>query len=121
MQSIRSFWDPAVELDPSAAGLHDGNRFPICAPDALARLFSQAGMTGVETGAIVIPTRFQDFDDYWNPFLGGQGPAPSYTVSLGEERRDAPRELVGSRLPASADGSITLSAKAWTVAATRPV
>ena len=34
-----------------------------------------------------MPTRFRDFDDYWSPFLGGQGPAPSYAMSLSEERR----------------------------------
>jgi len=120
MQLIRTFWDAAVELDPSASSLDEGNRFPICAPAALARLFSEAGMTGVESGAIVIPTRFRDFDDYWNPFLGGQGPAPSYAVSLSEERRQALRELLRSCLPQSADGSIALSARAWTVVGTTP-
>ena len=68
----------------------------------------------------MIPTRFRDFDDYWNPFLGGQGPAPSYAVSLSEERRQALRELLRSCLPQSADGSIALSARAWTVVGTTP-
>jgi len=36
---------------------------------------------------IDILTHFRDFDDYWSPFLGGQGPAPGYAMSLSEERR----------------------------------
>ena len=64
---------------------------------------------------IDIPTRFHDFDDYWSPFLGGDGPAPSYAVSLNEERRDALREWLRAALPSGADGSIHLSARAWAV------
>ncbi|HEY9351119.1 MAG TPA: hypothetical protein VIP75_10535, partial [Acidothermales bacterium] len=55
------------------------------------------------------------FDDYWTPFLGGQGPAPTYTVSLDEERRAAVREALRARLPIEADGTIHLIARAWAV------
>ena len=58
---------------------------------------------------------FRDFDDYWTPFLGGQGPAPTYTVSLDEERRAAVREGLRARLPIEADGTIHLVARAWAV------
>ena len=114
MQLIRTFWDAAAELDPDAARLDEGVRFPICAPAALAQLFKEAGLSGVETGAIVVPTIFRDFDDYWNPFLGGQGPAPGYAVTLPADRLQTLRELLRSRLPRSEDGSIALSARAWT-------
>ena len=46
-----------------------------------------------------MPTVFRDFDDYWSPFLGGQGPAPGYCVSLPEERRAALRERLRATLP----------------------
>ena len=62
-----------------------------------------------------MPTRFEDFDDYWAPFLGGQGPAPAYAMSLGETERDALRDCVRAALPTSADGSIALSARAFAV------
>jgi hypothetical protein len=62
-----------------------------------------------------VPTRFSDFDDYWTPFLGGQGPAPGYAVSLDEGRREALRERIRSRLPFASDGSINLAARAWAV------
>ena len=41
---------------------------------------------------------FADFDDYWSPFLGGQGPAPGYAMSLGNERRAALRERLRAQL-----------------------
>jgi hypothetical protein len=42
--------------------------------------------------SVVVPTLFSDFDDYWEPFVGGQGPAPAYAMSLDEPDRDALRE-----------------------------
>jgi SAM-dependent methyltransferase len=119
MQLMRQFWDAAVALDPTARELDEGQRFPICQPDRLGELFRQAGLGAVETRAIDVPTRFHDFDDYWSPFLGGQGPAPSYATSLTEERRVALRERIRSALPVAADGSIQLVARAWAVRGVR--
>lgn len=62
-----------------------------------------------------VPTVFRDFDDYWTPFLGGQGPAASYAVALSVERRAALRERLRTDLPVAADGSIPLAARAWAV------
>lgn len=118
MQLIRTFWDAAVALDPSAAALDEGRRFAWCEPGALRELFDAAGLHGVEACAIDIPTRFADFEDYWQPFLGGQGPAPGYAASLDEEGRAALREHIRSRLPAAGDGSIALTARAWAVRGT---
>lgn len=115
MELMRYFWDAAVELDPAARALDEGARFPLCEPAALAELFTGAGLLSVEGRAIEVPTTFHDFDDYWSPFLGGQGPAPGYAMSQGEPRRDALRELIRSRLPQAADGSIALVARAWAV------
>ncbi|MGH8994252.1 MAG: hypothetical protein ACRDZ7_22310 [Acidimicrobiia bacterium] len=56
-----------------------------------------------------------DFDDYWTPFLGGQGPAPGYAMSLDEGRRDDLRDRVRGGLPVASDGSINLIARAWAV------
>jgi SAM-dependent methyltransferase len=119
MQLMRHFWDAATALDPAAAVLDEGSRFPICQPPALEGLFRDAHLRGVETAAIDVPTRFSDFDDYWNPFLGGQGPAPSYVGRLGHEQRVALREHIRATLPIAADGSIGLVARAWGVRGTR--
>ena len=85
----------------------------------LTALFQQAELGAVEARGIDVPTRFRDFDDYWSPFLGGQGPAPSYAMSLSEERRAMLRERLRVRLPVAADGSINLTARAWAVRSVR--
>jgi hypothetical protein len=79
----------------------------------LATLLRDAGLRDVETLGIEVPTIFSDFDDYWSPFLGGQGPAPSYLMSLDEERRTRLRDRLRARLPLGNDGSISLVARAW--------
>jgi SAM-dependent methyltransferase len=115
MQLIRHFFDAAIALDPAAEELDEARRFPVCRPDGLADLWRGAGFIGTEVRAVEIPTVFTDFDDYWNPFLGGQGPAPTYVMSLPEDRRAALREELRRRLPAEPDGSIHLTARAWAV------
>ena len=118
MELMRLFWDAAVELDPEAAKLDEGPRFPMCRPDALERLFKEAGLDSVEVRGIDIPTPFENFDDYWRPFLGGQGPAPAYAMSLEESARARLRERLRERIPAHANGAISLIARAWAVRAT---
>jgi SAM-dependent methyltransferase len=120
MELMRYFWDAAVSLDPKAYDLDEGRRFPVCAPAPLAELFTDGGLPEIEVRAIDVPTRFQDFEDYWSPFLGGQGPAPGYAMSLSEQRRAALRDLIRSRLPVGKDGSIPLIARAWAVRAHVP-
>ena len=118
MQLMRRFWDAAAELDPEAADLDEGRRMAGCNPADLEALFSGAGLEEVETRAIDVPTVFADFDDYWSPFEGGQGPAPGYCVSLPPDRRAALRERLRETLPAAPDGSISLVARAWAVRGT---
>lgn len=115
MQLLRHFWNAATALDPYAYDLDEGRRFPICQPKPLGQLFEAAGLHNVEVRPIDIPTDFQDFDDYWAPFLGGQGPAPVYLASLGEEHRIALQERLRASLPFALDGSIPLVARVWAV------
>ena len=115
---MRVFWDAAVELNPDAARMDEGSRFPLCRPEALTDLFTRAGLRGVEVMAIDIPTPFASFDEYWQPFLGGQGPAPAYAISLGETTRARLRDRIRERIPFQANGSISLTARAWAVRAT---
>jgi SAM-dependent methyltransferase len=115
MQLMRYFWDAVIALNPAAETLDEGKRFPLCAPEPLAQLFTQAGLRQVETRAIDAPTVFRDFDDYWTPFLSGQGPASGYAMSLSDQQRTALRESLRGRLPTASDGSIALIARAWAV------
>ena len=115
MQLIRYFWDAAIALGAGARALDEGVRFPIARPQALAEAFESAGLTQVTTRAIDVPTHFADFDDLWQPFLGGQGPAPAYAMSLPDAGRAALRDRLRTGLPVGQDGSIDLTARAWAV------
>ena len=120
MQLMRYFWDAAADLESSAKQLDEGVRFPICRPNALATLFRDAGLETVATAPIDVPTVFRDFEDYWTPFLGGQGPAPGYCMSLSDERRAALRNRLQDVLPIEPDGRIDLIARAWAARGTAP-
>lgn len=113
MQMMRQFWDAARQIDPGSERWDQGRRFSICRPDALARLFENAGLENVQTRAIDVPTPFRDFDDFWQPFLGGQGGAPAYCAALPGDMRDKLRQALSERLPIEPDGSIALTARAW--------
>jgi len=113
MEFLKKFWDTASELNPNSAHLHEGNRFPDSTDRGLRELFERAGLNNIKTAPIEISTHFQDFDDYWKPFFGGQGPAPSYLLSLNERDRKNLRDILYNKLPIQADGSIALTARAW--------
>jgi len=117
MELMRYFWDAAVELNPEAVKLDEGIRFPVCQPEALTELFAGAGLRDAQVTAIDIRTGFADFEDYWRPFLGGQGPAPAYVMALDDRARARLAERIRERLPIQADGSISLIARVWTVRA----
>jgi SAM-dependent methyltransferase len=115
MELLRWFWDSAGAVDPGAAERDEGRRFPICRPDALESLFRGAGLADVVSGAIEIPTRFSTFAEYWRPFLGGTGPAPSYVAGLDTPQREALATRLERSLPREPDGAISLVARAWVV------
>jgi SAM-dependent methyltransferase len=113
MELIRFFWDAAVELNSDASSLDEGVRFPVCHPEPLARLFASAGLEEIEVKPIDIRTEFAKFDDYWQPFLGGQGPVPAYAMSLSEIARARLRDRIRERISTTANGALSLTARAW--------
>ncbi len=115
MEMLRYFFDAAVALNPEAAALDEASRFTLCQPTPLRELFEGVGLAGVVTRAIDVPTVFESFEDYWEPFCGGQGPAPGYVATLDPGALEALRGELQRRLPRGPDGSIPLSARAWAV------
>src|SRR5215207_2461649 len=115
MQMMRHFWNAAAALDPAARDLDEGRRFPICSPKPLTELFQNAGHSQIEVRPIDILADFKNFDDYWFPFLGGQGPAPGYLMSLSEGQRAQLRQRIYNSLPFALDGTIPLVLRAWAV------
>lgn len=113
MEMLRVFWDEAVAGDP-AAEQRDERHMPLCRQGELAALWRNGGLAHVEEQPLTFPMSFASFDDYWAPFLGGQGPAGAYVATLPGDRRAALRERLLKRL---ADGDenrpFTLEARAW--------
>jgi SAM-dependent methyltransferase len=109
MQMLRTFWDAAVALDPAAAP-RDERHMPLCARGALTGQWRTHGLRDVDEQPLTIDMAFESFDDYWQPFLGGQGPAGVYVSSLAESARHA----LESRLRARFD-DLTMCARAWAV------
>jgi len=119
MQMLRYFWDAAATLDPDAATLDEGDRFPICQPEPLAELFVEAGFDGVEVKALETTAVFTNFDDYWQPFLGQNGPAPGYVATRTPVQQEALAHHLRHHLPIQTDGTIPLKMRAWAVRGTK--
>jgi len=115
MQMMRHFWDAAIAVSSSDGKLDQAERFPLCQPGPLQGLFERTGLKSVTVCAIDIPTVFQDFDDYWKPFLGRTGAAPTYLASVGGEVQERIRLCLKSRLASTRGGPIELTARAWAV------
>ncbi|RMF82394.1 MAG: class I SAM-dependent methyltransferase [Chloroflexi bacterium] len=115
MAWLRYFWDAVIVLDPSMRANDEGNMFPICQPDSLRELFNTVGFMDVEVYPIDVRTHFANFDDYWKPFLGGQGPGGAYVRALDDAKRATLQEQLRATLPVAEDGSIDLTAQAWAV------
>jgi hypothetical protein len=82
---------------------------PLCTRGALAELWRTRGLADVDEQPLTIDMSFASFDDFWQPFLCGQGPAGVYVSSLTEPARQA----LESRL--QADVGLTMGARAWAV------
>jgi ubiquinone/menaquinone biosynthesis C-methylase UbiE len=118
MQMLRYFWDAAIKLDNYAHALDEGKRFPLCQEGQLELLMKTVGVKEVEVLPIEVQTIFQNFDDYWRPFLGNVGPAPSYVMSLNQEERENLVQELYKSLPIDNNGLISMSARVWAVKGT---
>jgi ubiquinone/menaquinone biosynthesis C-methylase UbiE len=117
IEFMRAFWSAATALDPQASDLTEGRRFPFCTQEHLVALAREAGLNSVESTALETSTVFTNFEDYWEPFTLGAGPAPGYCMSLDPGARQHLRERLEISLPRQQDGTIHLKARAWAVKA----
>ncbi|MBM9593548.1 class I SAM-dependent methyltransferase [Roseitranquillus sediminis] len=113
----RMLWDTAAAIEPGAAKVRARIfSHPLAKPDGLGDLWQEAGIVDVTRRSLTIRMDFQNFDDYWLPLLGGQGPVGGYVAALDEATqvrvRDAVREAY---LSGDADGPRSLTATAWLV------
>ncbi len=84
---LRMLWDTAAALDPADKGARRLFR-PLYGAGELAELWRAQGLRAVEDTSLVIRLDFVDFEDYWRPFLSGDGPPGQYVMGLSEPARD---------------------------------
>jgi SAM-dependent methyltransferase len=89
-------WRAARSLD---GGVHDESGLPGAREGQLAGFFRQAGLTEVESTEHEVPFTPATFEEWWDPFELGVGPAGQYVASLDDERRAAVRERAREILP----------------------
>ncbi len=104
---LSPFWDAARELDPDVegesqlAGAREGH---------LGRLFQAAELHEIEESALSVSVEHPSFEEWWEPFTLGVGPAGGYAAGLDAKRQAQLRERCREMLPAP---PFTLTALAW--------
>jgi SAM-dependent methyltransferase len=113
----RMLWDTAVAIDPNARVARDSLfANPVAIPGGLAGFFHDAGLDDVETQSLTIRMDYANFEDYWQPFLGGQGPVGTYFANLAPALNARIKEAVrDAYCSGSPDGPRSLTASAWAV------
>ena len=104
---LSTFWDAARRLDPdiadesSLAGARQGH---------LRELFEEAGLGEVEEGSLVVEIQHPSFEDWWEPYLLGVGPAGAFVATLDPAQKTQLRDLCEEMLPPA---PFVVSARAW--------
>jgi len=101
------FWDAARELDP---GVEDESWLAGARPGHLSELFSAAGVREVEETELSVEVEHPSFEEWWEPFMLGVGPAGGYATQLDSRRQAQLRDLCRQRLPAA---PFVVSARVW--------
>jgi len=104
---LRVFWQAARELDP---GVQDESRLAGVREGHLVELFEAAGLRAVEPATLMVSVEHASFDEWWDPFTRGVGPAGAHVRNLGPEEQVALRERARGSLP---DGPFVMTARAW--------
>lgn len=104
---LSRFWDVARELDP---GVTDESQLAGARKGHLTTLLEQVGLQDVEETLLSIAVEHASFDEWWQPFTFGVGPAGAYLAALDPAQQDRLHERCRDRSP---DGSLTVTARAW--------
>jgi SAM-dependent methyltransferase len=101
------FWEAARELDPE---VEDESGLPGAREGHLAELLEAAGLREVEEGSLSVGVEHPTFDDWWEPYTLGVGPAGSYVAGLDTQRRTDLRERCRELVP---EAPYVLTGRAW--------
>lgn len=101
------FWEAARRLDP---GVEDESTLAGSREGHLGELFQAAGLQKVEESTLSVTVSHPSFDEWWEPFTLGVGPAGGHVARLDPERRAELRELCRELLPGA---PFDLTARSW--------
>jgi len=110
---LSAFWAAVKTIDPTAQdesnlrGVRDGQ---------LAEMFRQAGLRDVTASSLTVRVHHQTFDEWWDPFTLGVGPAGAYVASLDDAARDRLRQTCYDQMP---QAPFDTMATAWTAFAVK--
>jgi SAM-dependent methyltransferase len=105
--ALAPFWEVVHTIDPEAedeallSGAHEGH---------LTELFETAGLRDVEERSIAIEVVHPTFQEWWEPYTFGVGPAGDYVKRLDDDARGHLESVARERL---GDGPFTVTATAW--------
>jgi hypothetical protein len=105
---LSPLWEAAAALSPGVAG---ESELPGSRAGDLERLFSAAGLREVDESALSVSVRHPTFEEWWEPFTLGVGPAGAYVAGLDPQARDRLRERCRALLP---EAPFVLTSFAWT-------
>lgn len=104
---ISAFWSAAREVDPDA---EDESELAGARQGDLTELLTKAGLVEVEEVALPIRVEHPSFDDWWEPFTLGIGPAGAYYGALDPEQQTHVRDVCSATL---SPGKLVIEARAW--------
>jgi SAM-dependent methyltransferase len=104
---LSPYWEAVHELD---ASVDDESQLAGATEGHLTELFRQAGLDGIDEDGLWVSVEHATFDDWWEPYTLGVGPAGAYVVGLDPEEQARLRELCRRRLP---EAPFVVKARAW--------
>jgi SAM-dependent methyltransferase len=104
---LGTFWEAARQLDPDVV---DESRLAGVRRGHLVELFRAAGLRDVEDGSASVSVEHPSFDDWWEPFTLGVGPAGVHVARLDDHDRMLLRDRCRELLPSA---PFTVTARAW--------
>jgi ubiquinone/menaquinone biosynthesis C-methylase UbiE len=107
MTMLVTFWTAAREVDPGAIG---ENAMVGTRRGDIADRLRRVGLRDVVDGELEAYADYSGFEDFWEPFTLGVGPAGSYLQSLPPEKREKVRDATRDSVP---NNAFRMAARAW--------
>lgn len=108
---LATFWRAAKDVDPEA---RDESGLAGARERHLAELGEAASLRSIESTMLTVAVHFESFDDWWEPFTLGVGPAGAHVSGLDALGREALRSRCAELLPPA---PFDIAASAWVVRA----